>query len=40
MHLPRKRIIDINKEQNHHDKAKVHRYTRADTAVRPYAEDL
>ena len=38
MHPPGKRSIDINKGQNHHDKAYWHRYTRADTAVRPYAE--
>jgi len=38
MHPPGKRSIDINKGQNHHDKAYRHRYARADTAVRPYAE--
>jgi hypothetical protein len=40
MHPPGERSIDINKGQNHHDKAYRHRYARADTAVRPYAEDL
>jgi hypothetical protein len=38
MHPPGKRIIDINRGQNHHYKANRHRYARADTAVRPYAE--
>jgi len=38
MHPPGKRSIDINKGQNHHDKTYRHRYARADTAVRPYAE--
>ncbi len=38
MHPPGKRSIGINKFQNH--EAIPNRYARADTAVRPYAEDL
>ena len=37
-HPPGKRSISINNWQK--QKAILNRYTRADTAVRPYAEDL
>ena len=38
MHLPGKRSMGINNWENH--EVIPNRYVRADTAVRPYAEDL